>query len=252
VVNFTVTVSDNLPGATVVCTPPSGSTFPLGVTTVVCIASDTAGNRATNSFRVTVMDTEKPVLNLPADILVACTEGAVNYAATAADNCPNARVVCNPPSGSLFPRGTNVVRCTATDAAGNVATGAFKVVVQDHQPPVINSIRPSKSVLWPPNHKMIPITIYVSATDACGGPVSSRIASITSNQPSNSTGDGNTLTDWRITGALTVSLRADLTAERSGGGGDRIYTITVECKDVAGNISTGTTTVTVPHSAPTK
>ena len=36
---------------------------------------------------------------------------------------------CTPPSGSLFPLGTTTVNCTATDAAGNTATGAFKVKV---------------------------------------------------------------------------------------------------------------------------
>jgi hypothetical protein len=249
VVNFMVTVRDNLPGAIVVCAPPSGSTFPLGITTVVCIARDAAGNKATNSFRVTVIDTEKPALHLPADIVIPCAAGTANYTVTGTDNCSDVRVVCNPPSGSLFARGTNIVRCTGTDAAGNTATGSFNVIVQDNQPPVINSIRPSKSVLWPPNHKMIPITITVSATDDCG-PVSSRIASVTSNQPTNSSGDGNTSTDWRITGTLSATLRADLTAERSGGGGDRIYTITIECKDAVGNVATGTTTVTVPHSSP--
>src|SRR5207249_630797 len=35
VVDYTVTPSDNQPGATVACSPPSGSTFPIGLTTVV-------------------------------------------------------------------------------------------------------------------------------------------------------------------------------------------------------------------------
>ncbi|MFL6275263.1 MAG: HYR domain-containing protein [Blastocatellia bacterium] len=55
VVNYPApTVSDNQPGVTVTCVPPSGSAFPLGVTTVTCAAVDTAGNRATCSFKVTV------------------------------------------------------------------------------------------------------------------------------------------------------------------------------------------------------
>jgi hypothetical protein len=36
------------------CVPPSGSTFPLGDTTVVCTARDLAGNTASCSFKVTV------------------------------------------------------------------------------------------------------------------------------------------------------------------------------------------------------
>lgn len=50
------TASDNCPGVSVVCSPPSGSTFPLGTTTVTCTATDGAGNPATCAFTVTVFD----------------------------------------------------------------------------------------------------------------------------------------------------------------------------------------------------
>jgi uncharacterized delta-60 repeat protein len=49
-------VGDNLPGATVVCAPPSGSCFPVGTTTVTCTATDAAGNTAACSFTVTAFD----------------------------------------------------------------------------------------------------------------------------------------------------------------------------------------------------
>ena len=45
------------------------------------------------------------------------------------DSDPAPSVVCVPPSGSLFPPGTTIVTCTATDAAGNQATCQFPVVV---------------------------------------------------------------------------------------------------------------------------
>ncbi|MEO8427403.1 MAG: HYR domain-containing protein [Verrucomicrobiota bacterium] len=44
-----------------VCSPPSGSAFPIGTTTVTCTATDEAGNTAMCSFNVTVNDTELPV-----------------------------------------------------------------------------------------------------------------------------------------------------------------------------------------------
>lgn len=46
-------VTDPCP-ATVTCNPPSGSTFPVGTTTVTCTATDTGGNIASCSFTVTV------------------------------------------------------------------------------------------------------------------------------------------------------------------------------------------------------
>jgi len=57
VVNFPPPVAtDNCPGVTVVCNPPAGSCFPVGVTTVTCTATDTSGNTATCSFTITVFD----------------------------------------------------------------------------------------------------------------------------------------------------------------------------------------------------
>ena len=53
--NFSATATDNVdPSPTVVCTPPSGSTVPLGVTTVDCTATDALGNSTNGSFNVTV------------------------------------------------------------------------------------------------------------------------------------------------------------------------------------------------------
>jgi hypothetical protein len=54
-VNFTTpTPADNCSGATAVCAPASGSTFPVGTTTVTCTATDASGNTAQCSFTVMV------------------------------------------------------------------------------------------------------------------------------------------------------------------------------------------------------
>ena len=47
-----------------VCTPNSSSTFSLGDTTVNCTATDDAGNQATTSFKVSVLDTTPPTIEL--------------------------------------------------------------------------------------------------------------------------------------------------------------------------------------------
>jgi hypothetical protein len=60
-VTYTPTVSDNCPGpVTVVCTPASGSCFPLGSTTVNCTATDVALNTANCNFTVTVVKHHGP------------------------------------------------------------------------------------------------------------------------------------------------------------------------------------------------
>jgi hypothetical protein len=94
------------------------------------------------------------------------------------------------------------------------------------------------------NHKMVAVTLTASVRDAGDPAPVTRIVSVLSNQPANGTGDGNTSSDWEITGPMSVNLRA----ERSGNDGDRIYTITIESRDAAGNTSQATTIVTVPHN----
>src|SRR6185436_6821141 len=50
------TATDNCPGVTAVCVPPSGSCFPVGVSTVTCTATDASGNTATCSFTISVFN----------------------------------------------------------------------------------------------------------------------------------------------------------------------------------------------------
>lgn len=57
-VNFTATASDSVDSSVAVtCVPTSGSTFPIGMTTVTCTAVDDAGNSSQGPFKVTVVVT---------------------------------------------------------------------------------------------------------------------------------------------------------------------------------------------------
>lgn len=98
------------------------------------------------------------------------------------------------------------------------------------------TITATPNVLWPPNHKMVPITVSASTAGGCGV-VSCKIISVSSNEPLDADGD------FVLTGDLTLSLRA----ERLGTGTGRIYTISVQCTDSFGNSTTQTAAVTVPH-----
>jgi len=247
-VTFTATATDLVDGnVAVTCTPPSGSTFPFGTTTVNCSATDAHGNIAAGSFTVTVQDTTPPTLNLPSPITVsadaACT-AAVTYTATATDLVDvTDPVVCTPASGSTFALGTTTVNCSSTDAHGNTALGSFTVTVNDTTPPTIQSVTATPSNLWPDNHKMVDVTVAVTAVDNCDTAPVNRIISVTANQPITGPGSGNTTPDYIITGDLTLQLRAERTQ-----GHDRTYTITVTSTDFSGNTSTATTTVTVSQT----
>ncbi|WP_461163109.1 HYR domain-containing protein [Arthrobacter sp. R4-81] len=131
---YTATATDDTDAnPAVACGPSSGSSFPLGGTTVTCTATDASGNQATGSFTVTVIDTSAPALTLPADQTIDATGPwgvAVSYTSTATDTVDtNPAVTCAPPSGSVFPLGATAVTCTATDASGNQVAGSFIVTV---------------------------------------------------------------------------------------------------------------------------
>lgn len=241
-VEFVVTATDAIdPDPTIICSPPSGSTFPAGVTTVDCFAFDDHANYAYGSFTVTVGDAP-PELTVPDDITVEATSAAgavVTFEATATNA---GVVVCTPESGSTFALGTTEVSCTATNSSGS-DTETFNVTVVDTTAPVIISVTATPDSLWPPDHKMYPVTVSVVAIDTVDATLTSTIISVSSSQPVNDEGDGNTSPDWEIKGPLTVDLRA----ERSGNI-DRIYTITVQTTDESGNSTTATTEVRVTQA----
>jgi alpha-tubulin suppressor-like RCC1 family protein len=140
IVTFTATATDIVDGPVpVTCSPPSGSLFGLGTTTVRCFAIDVAGNGGAFPFTITVVDTRGPELFLPHDMIgeAAGPLGTiVNYVAGASDAVTGpAPVTCSPDSGSAFPIGTTPVSCTAADATGHQTTGTFRITVVDTTAP---------------------------------------------------------------------------------------------------------------------
>lgn len=60
-----MTASDDTdPNPTVVCDPPSGSTFLIGTAVVSCTATDASGNQATASFQVRVKGAAEQLADL--------------------------------------------------------------------------------------------------------------------------------------------------------------------------------------------
>src|SRR5438067_2534727 len=70
IVTFTATATDPEDGdLPVTCAPhASGDTFPLGVTTETCSATDSAGNTSSADLMVTVQDTTPPTIDSHADV----------------------------------------------------------------------------------------------------------------------------------------------------------------------------------------
>ena len=147
-VTFDVSVTDNVDDDIVPTIDfPSGSSFPIGTTTVTAEATDSAGNFASASFEVTVNDAEAPVIQPPDDIRVSTDPGkntaVVTFSAPQiTDNVDGPltpdSIVSSPTaglgSGSAFPIGTTTMTITATDSNGNVSKAKFTITVENDGP----------------------------------------------------------------------------------------------------------------------
>jgi probable HAF family extracellular repeat protein len=106
----------------------------------------------------------------------------------------------------------------------------------DTEPPVIHAAAADRVLLWPANGAMVPVSVQVSVTDNVDESPACGIASVWSNE-------GAVEQDVRVTGGLSVDLRA----KRTGSGAGRTYTIEIVCADEAGNTADAQVRVHVPH-----
>ena len=196
-------------------------------------------------------DEIQPQITCPADAVVECsqsTDPSHTGTSTATDNCTPSPAVSFADAvtpGTLCPQQSTITRTwTAIDGCGNLSSCVQNIQVVDTTPPVIQHVTAAPNILWSPNHKMVQIAVSAAATDNCDTAPSCAITGVSSNEPVDGLGDGDTSPDWIITGNLTVDLRA----ERSGTGDGRSYTLSVTCTDACGNSSVGNTTVAVPHA----
>ena len=145
----TATATDNSGSVTVNgsrtdCPCGLADPYPIGTTTITWTATDAAGNTASATQKITVVDNEPPVVTPPANVTTTAHAGdttvVVTYgAASATDNAPGVGpATCAPASGSSFTLGTTTVVCSATDASGNVGHASFTVFV--NTPPVVDSV----------------------------------------------------------------------------------------------------------------
>ena len=142
-VSFAPTAVDIVSGSiAATCSPTSATVFAIGDTTVTCSATDAAGNSATKTFVVHVLDAVPPSIVTPTVTPVEATSpsgAAVSFTVSASDNIDGiVSATCLPASGLTFAVGTTTVQCSAHDAANNNATATFDVVVRDTTAPTLS------------------------------------------------------------------------------------------------------------------
>jgi hypothetical protein len=141
-----------------------------------------------------------------------------------------------------FGLGEHLVTLTVTDSHGASSFYITTVIVISR--PIISALSVDKPQLWPPNHQMENVAVNYNAADPCVEGAVTCTLRVSSNEPINGTGDGDTSPDWVVLDAHRVQLRS----ERAGTGGGRTYTIQVTCTNAAGYTSTKTVAVLVPKS----
>ena len=170
------------------CTPVAGTVLPVGVTTVTCHVTDSAGSTTTDHFDVTVTDTTAPTLTgTPSDINVVTSDPSgrtVSFAKPTAtdivDEAPS--VGCVPDSGSWFVVGTSEVRCTASDVNHQESTATFRVTVRYVAPRVASAlwlepVAGTTSTFVANRGRTVPIKVqlFVNGSAATSGDASLRL-----------------------------------------------------------------------------
>jgi hypothetical protein len=170
IVNYSSSVSDNCPGATIDCVPPSGSFFPIGTTPVTCTATDASGNTDVCSFNVTVSEGNQPPVaecqDVTVDADVNC-EADVSIDNGSFDPDGDPIMLTQDPPGP-YPLGTTLVSLTVIDDQGLTDVCQGTVTVEDNSPPVV--ICPSDMVVAADSDQCGAVVRYTaSASDNCGG-----------------------------------------------------------------------------------
>jgi len=137
------------------------------------------------------------------------------------------------------------IKVTGVDACGDKGSHTAQVQVTDATPPTITA-SVSPTMLWPPNHELVDILANATVHDNCPG-VSYVLSSITSSEPDNGLGDGDTVGDIQDASFGTADTTFRLRAERSGNGLGRTYTITYTATDASQNQASAQAVVLVPH-----
>jgi hypothetical protein len=131
------------------------------------------------------------------------------------------------------------------DLSGSTET-VIRVV--DTRPPVL-SLRPETPLLWPPDHRLVPVEVVWETSDICDPAPQVRLMSATSSELDDAEGDGDGRTVGDVAGAEIGAPDAEilLRAERDGDGPGRTYELIYAATDASGNSVSALAIVTVPH-----
>ena len=129
-------------------------------------ATDDCDNESTATQTITVQDTTAPMLSIPADYTVECSDEITYDDATATDNCGMVEIeeVMATVAGDCTGNYTITREFTATDECGNMTSATQTITVQDTTAPEFTSVPADYTVECSDDMPMED----ASATDNCG------------------------------------------------------------------------------------
>lgn len=157
------------------------------------------------------------------DVTVGWSVDSLESPLTATSGC-DSTTVTEDTAGTVF-------ACTATNRGGT--SSAQVTIKRDATPPSI-TCEPTPALLWPPDGKLVPVSVDVSVEDATSGSGGFVLAAAPA-------------TDAAGFDVGTPDVAGFLRARRAGSGGGRTYTLTYVTRDVAGNAASCDVHVVVPH-----
>lgn len=138
---------------------------------------------------------------------------------------------------------TLVFRLTVSDgmvSSPQIAEVAI-TIVDVNDPPSCSLAQSTAAILWPPNHKLVPVAIS-NVSDPNNDHVAITITSVTQDEPVNGLGDGDTSPDAVLQGDKVL-----LRVERAGLGDGRVYRVNFTATDGQGGNCDGSVSVSVPR-----
>lgn len=243
-------------GAALQVTSNAPAVFPLGSTLVTFRATDAAGQTITWTATITVVDTRGPAVSACAAPRTVLTQvgaptalpsltadvSASDFSTFTVTQLPAAGTVYTIAAGQISLTVPVTLTLTDNSSAHNTSTCVSSVTFSAASTPVCGNAVASPSALWPPNHRLVPVTVN-GVTNADGARVAIAVTGIFQDEPTQGRGDGDTAID----GFILPGGGAQVRAERSGRGDGRVYYLSFTATSTAGAFCTGTVKTSVPH-----